>query len=181
MLRSLFLDYIFFHWARQVIICFVVCFWTIYFFVQKNLHIQMMYFFTSASNCVHGMWLFVSYSFFGLHIFSGGGSVWTGVHHFMITICVFVHNMIPHYLWLPISQETFLNSLCENWLLKEILQTFVIIIIIALLQRTMSSSNSCGNKPEKEIYGKSQFFSLFLFTILTLIFPTFFRWIVIQS
>ncbi len=76
----------------------------------------------------------------------------------MITICVFVHNMIPHSLLLRISQETFLNPLRENSFLKEVQQTFVIIIIIALLQQSMSSSNSCGNTPEKEIHGKSQFF-----------------------
>ena len=37
----------------------------------------------------------------------------------------------------------------------------------------MSSSNSCGNIPDEEIHGNSQFFSLLPFIILTLIFPTF--------
>ena len=47
-------------------------------------------------------------------------------------IFLFLHNMIPHSLWLPISQETFLNAPCENWLLNEVIQTLVIIIIIEL-------------------------------------------------
>ncbi len=79
----------------------------------------------------------------------------------MILICVYVHNMIPHSLYLPRSQETFLNTPCQNWILKEVIQTFVSIIIIELLQQRMSSSNPCGSTPEKEIPSKKQFSSIY--------------------
>ena len=46
-----FLDYIYFCWARQMIIRFVVCFRTTYFFVG------------------HGKWLFILQSVFRLHVF----------------------------------------------------------------------------------------------------------------
>ena len=95
---------------------------------------------------------------------------------------VLLHKRIPHSVWLPHSQETFFNNSYKSWFLKELKQTFWSFIFIDLLQQNMPSSFSSGSTPEKFVPGKKQSFSIiFHYSILTLIFSTWFRGNFIQS
>ncbi len=46
------------------------------------------------------------------------------LHNFMITIRFFVNKMMPHFVWLPHSQESVLNDSCKNRFLREIIETW---------------------------------------------------------
>ena len=115
------------------------------------------------------VWLFVSKSVFRLHIFiQMGVRQWEcGVLLiyfepnlvFCRNLCLsslILHNMIPHFVWLPHSQETFFNNSCKSWFLKELIQAFLSFIIIDLLQQNMSLSFPSGSTPKQPVPGKRQ-------------------------
>ena len=83
--------------------------------------------------------------------------------------------MMPHFVLLPHSQETFL-IIPPIAGFKKLIQTIRSFIIIGLLQQKMKSSCPSGGTPKKFVPGKRQSFNLiFHSSILTLTFSTLFR------